>query len=304
MLAPASLIDIFASRYPYSICFDDVAEDAIEQLFLSLCDILERDVFPSLESTLEILKYRELNNVLYFSHTHVCENIGVSSLIGLVSINNYDTQSLGKYVTDSLKSSDLRINARLSLFESVIQFFLDKPGNKPRFEMSLTSSINSALLDAALPIVFKDGLFVVNNDLRVPSDIDDPLMYMLAKPGLEEVRSLLERATSNQASKVGNPALFASRALEAVLRMIAERHGENKDRNLSVFRIIDASLEIGFISSFEQLTLKWFFDEIDIAGSRKSPDDLVLDSIPRHSSWGFKFCIISISKLLPFTGKV
>ncbi len=161
--------------------------------------------------------------------------MGISGFIPMNSIRDFDREHIADPVLDFLTSKDIDPNLRLSYFEYLIQSAFVSNPNFAHIENNIAAAINKPLKRLGFHRIRSRR---VRGDRRqvAQCEIDMPFWIALEKPKFETARDFMKKAITQRDNGGPDPAVPASKALEAVLRQVAIRSGvpsENSSRRQS-----------------------------------------------------------------------
>ena len=195
---------------------------------------------------------------------------------------------------------DARVDAakRLSLLEML---FLKAWELFPHRIPPCDDEVNDLLQGQALPIVYRCGRFEPTDGPTTQKEVHDPFWALLGDARWENVRTDMRHALALRDTGGRDPALYAARAYESVLKIISAELGRLPEKVRGASQVIDtlvSNTEGRLIEPWEANMAHRFFAEIRNpsahgAGAQPQPR---LDRI--QASWAIEFCMISIKSLI------
>ena len=203
------------------------------------------------------------------------------------------------YLEDSesyLTSSRADPSDRMSYLEYLLiycaRFF------QPQWQQ-IEDRLNSLLSASAIPLLYRDMLFIPLDDERLMDEVTIPFWSVIDDPIWKNVQSDVEEAFRQRDSGQPNVALHAARALESTIKIISDSRQWTRGNERGAAAYVDNLASGGrYIDQWESAIIKQFFKEVRNpqahgAGSAPQPN---LSSI--QTAWALEFCMITIKSLV------
>ncbi len=175
--------------------------------------------------------------------------------------------------------------------------FVSNP-NFAHIENNIAAAINKPLKRVGLPIEFRSREFAVTDDKLLSAEIDMPFWLALEKPGFETARDFMKKAITQRDNGGPDPAVPASKALEAVLRQVAIRSGVPSEKFIASSVLAEKICAIGLIDDWEKEAIKLFFAKVRNPLSHGVAEGPIPTLSDAQTYWAIRYCMITILRLI------
>lgn len=288
----------FANRVQGIDPFASAPAGAADRFLASAALLVKQAIFQPLVSGYDAIKFVAMNELVMEAHEATAMALGRPALFRYNRhLMNYDDC----YAEDALNYLNNPRNPAVDRF-SFLELLIASA--QPRFGPHLNGlpeRLTEMLQAQSLRLVIRDGRFEPSEGPAVEQAVHDPFWDLVADARWDNVRTDMQQALSLRDSAGPNPALYAARALESTVKIIASDNCWLTGRERGAANVIDTLVSARngrFIEVWEAEMLKRFFADVrnpDAHGAGSAPQPKLS---PAQTNWAIEFCMISIKSLI------
>ena len=288
----------FANRVQGIDPFASAPTGAPDRFLASAALLVKRDIFQPMISGYEIVRYTAINELVVDAHEATAMLLGRPALFRYTRhLMDHDDCYANDAVAYLINPSDPAVD-RFSFLELLVAHAQPRFG--PRLN-GLDKALTEMLQGQSLRLVIRDGRFEPSEGPALEQAVHDPFWDLIADARWDNVRVDMKQSLSLRDSGGPNPALYAARALESTLKIIASDNGWLTGRERGAANVIDTLVSARngrFIETWEAEMLKRFFADVRNPGAHGAGAVPQPKLIPAQANWAIEFCMISIKSLI------
>lgn len=308
------LTDIFANRYTIKIWdeFGKAEERLLVQLFQLLEEICpycytfglrERDkqFWVDIHNTLSReLGLKSLPDLAYsYTQTYMGNQHDVS---GTWPLNTVCENWMNK-LFDPSQSADLFIKQRISLVEIGFRKRSEEISGKNESNESFERAVhelNERFKQARCLLHYHNGFIQKVSDELTLRQIEEPFWSLVAESKWENVDHDMKEALNLRDSGIGDPSIYAMRALESTIKIVSDDKHLTNNQERSVHNYIDklAANSVNFLVKWESNNLKELFKEIRNPHSHGAGNSQIPNLTQQQTDWVIEICMIWIKSII------
>ena len=288
----------FANRVRGVDPFAKAPAGAADRFLASAALLMKQAIFQPLISGYDAIRFTAMNELVMEAHEATAMALGRS---GLFRYTRHLMDDDDCYADDALNYLNNPRNPAVDRFSFLEMLVIRaQPRFGPRLD-GLAEALAEMLQAQSLRLVIRDGRFEPSEGPAVEQAVHDPFWDLVADARWDNVRIDMQQALSLRDSAGPNPALYAARALESTVKIIASDNGWLTGRERGAANVIDALVSARngrFIEVWEAEMLKRFFADVrnpDAHGAGSAPQPKLA---PAQTNWAIEFCMIFIKSLI------
>ena len=167
--------------------------------------------------------------------------------------------------------------------------------------MANIEELNHRFVQAGFPLSYHNGFIQIKTDQLISKTIEQPFWLLVSGPEWKAVDTDMKYALDLRDTGGRDPAFYAARALESVIKIISSQSGRGTGKEKGAANYIDNLVrnEGGrFIEIWEMENLKGFFSKIRNPLGHGPGEDEIVNLSDTQTDWAIEYCMCWIKSLI------